>query len=113
MVTRTPRDGATVARMLPGASFTAERWKVSIPTPPDGGEAPGTSLSSASPRPPQIETQIAQDPRGSQSAERVACSCFFFFFFFFFPFLREENSEEELAVLETFLAPQTTVAKME
>lgn len=93
-------DGRSVARRLPGASFAAGRWKVS--TPMDGGEAPGTSLSSASPRPPQIEPQIAPDPRSSQSAERVACSCFFSFFF-------SQGAKfrgRELAVPETFLAPR-------
>lgn len=88
-----------MVRRLPGASFAAGRWKVSART--DGGEAPGTSLSSASPRPPQIEPQIAPDPRGSQSAERVACSCFFSFFFSQGAKLRGR----ELAVRKLFWPP--------
>lgn len=77
-----------MARTLPVASFPTEDGR--DPTPTGGGEALGTSLSSASPRPPQTEMQIAPGPRGSQSADEGGLLLFLLFLFTFF---RDQISE--------------------
>lgn len=67
MVARTPQDGVTMARMLPGASFAAGGWQG-----PDAHREP--HLSSVSLRPPQTGMETAPGPRGSCCFSRFGFS---------------------------------------
>lgn len=65
MVDRTPQDGVTMARMLPGASFAAGDGR--DPTPTGGGAALGAQLAVSVSETLRTELEIAPGPRGSRS----------------------------------------------
>lgn len=71
-----------MVRTLPAASFSAEDGRDPSQHPQVGAKHWEPSLSSASPRPPQTEMQIAPGPRGSQSADEGGLLSFLLFTFF-------------------------------
>lgn len=65
VVARTPQDGVTVARVLPGASFAAEGWQ-GPPTPTGGGAALAAPLVLSVSEAPQTGMETAPGPHGSR-----------------------------------------------
>lgn len=71
----------TIARTRPVASFSTEDGRDPSQRPQVGAKHWEPSLSSASPRPPQMKMQIAPGPRGSQPADEGGLLSFLLFTF--------------------------------